>query len=406
MAPGRIRPTACGSSTAPAAIGRPVKPPSILCLSFSDLTRDPRVRRQIRLLQQLGDVTAAGYVGVGLEGIRFVDVASPKKRLFRSLATAFRLKLRRFESYYWKINCVQRAMTALRGRTFDLVVGNDADTWPLALALRGSGRVLFDAHEFAPREFEDIWWWRVFMLPARDYLCRKYLGKADQVVTVCQGIADEMHRCYGVRPQVVMNAAPYRPLWSRPAPAGPIRMIHHGLALRSRKIENMIEAMDHLDERFELDLMLLGEDTRYLDSLRSLARARPRVRFRPPVPADRIPEETRNYDIGLFLLEPTNFNYLHALPNKFFEFVQARLAIAIGPSPEMARLVRKHDLGVVADDFSPAALARALNPLTPELISRYQANADRAAPVLCWEHESETLLGEARRLLGSNPCAA
>ena len=178
----------------------------------------------------------------------------------------------------------------------------------------------------------------------------------------------------------------------------------HGLERsdRSPELHAVLRVLDREIERARRAAEEIGARERGA----AIEQARPRVRIRPPVPADRIPEETRNYDIGLFLLEPTNFNYLHALPNKFFEFVQARLAIAIGPSPEMARLVRKHDLGVVADDFSPAALARALNPLTPELISRYQANADRAAPVLCWEHESETLLGEARRLLGSNPCAA
>jgi hypothetical protein len=123
------------------------------------------------------------------------------------------------------------------------------------------------------------------------------------------------------------------------------------------------------------------------------------------VPTERIPEETRDYELGLFLLEPTNFNYLHALPNKFFEFVQARLAVAIGPSPEMARLVRAHDLGVVAEDFTPAALARALQTLTVGKIAHYKQNAHRAAAILCWEHESKILLNEVRRLLPSDPCA-
>ena len=47
------------------------------------------------------------------------------------------------------------------------------------------------------------------------------------------------------------------------------------------------------------------------------------------------------YDIGLFILSPINFNYYHALPNKLFEFIQARLAIAVSPSPEMARIVHR-----------------------------------------------------------------
>ena len=379
--------------------------PSILCLSFSDLATDPRVRRQMHLLTQVGNVSAAGLGDPRMDGVQFINVACRRKTLLPRLLAALRLKLHCFETHYWSINCVRRAAAALRGRGFDLIVANDAETWPLAIALRGLGRVLFDAHEFAPREFEDLWWWRLLVRPSRDYICRQYLPRADGVVTVCAGIAEELQRCYGVRPAVVMNAAAYRPAPPGPVPPGRIRMIHHGVALRSRKIENMIRALDLLDERFTLDLMLVGQDTCYLTSLQALARARPRVRFRTAVPTERIPEETRDYELGLFLLEPTNFNYLHALPNKFFEFVQARLAVAIGPSPEMARLVRAHDLGVVAEDFTPAALARALQTLTVGKIAHYKQNAHRAAAILCWEHESKILLNEVRRLLPSDLCA-
>ena len=79
----------------------------------------------------------------------------------------------------------------------------------------------------------------------------------------------------------------------------------------------------------------------------------------------RIVDTIAQYDIGLFLLSPANFNYYHALPNKLFEFVQARLAVAIGPSPEMARIVNDHDLGIVAPDFEPTTMAAHLNALTP-----------------------------------------
>jgi hypothetical protein len=37
----------------------------------------------------------------------------------------------------------------------------------------------------------------------------------------------------------------------------------------------------------------------------------------------------------------------------FVEFIQARLAVAVDPSPEMARLVQRYGCGVVAPDFPP-----------------------------------------------------
>jgi hypothetical protein len=108
------------------------------------------------------------------------------------------------------------------------------------------------------------------------------------------------------------------------------------------------------------------------------------------------------YDIGLYLLEPSSFNNLHALPNKFFEFIQSRLAVAIGPSPEMARLVEKYDVGVVARSFSPVDMARALEHLDAERIDHFKRQADAAARELCFERSSKVLLALVEQVLGRN----
>jgi hypothetical protein len=85
------------------------------------------------------------------------------------------------------------------------------------------------------------------------------------------------------------------------------------------------------------------------------------------------------YDVGIYLLPPVNFNSEHTLPNKFFDFIQARLAIAVGPSPEMSRIVKEFDIGVVANDFTASSLAAKLKPLTDSDIRRFKENTAQAA---------------------------
>jgi glycosyltransferase involved in cell wall biosynthesis len=373
----------------------------ILCLSFSHLHSDPRVRRQIELLSGDHDVTAAGFSDPQISGVRFVNVSGTRKSDLQRGLAAVRLELRRYDSYYWGVSHVAAARDLLSAGAYDLIVANEADTWPLALALRadGAGRVLLDAHEYAPREFDELWRWRWFRRHYRRHLCTTFMPRADAVTTVCEGIAAEYAARFGVRPAVVMNASPRRDAEPSAVARDRVRMVHHGAAIRSRQIETMIHALDHLDDRFSLDLMLVGDDASYMASLQELARSRPRVRFRPAVPVDAIPEATLDYDVGVYLLEPTNFNSLHALPNKFFEFIQARLAVVIGPSPEMARLVREFDCGVVAEDFRLQSLVSALAALTPESLVRFKQNADSAAEALSWERESEKLLALVRTLL-------
>ena len=176
-------------------------------------------------------------------------------------------------------------------------------------------------------------------------------------------------------------------------------MVHHGTALAPRKLEVMIEVLDLLDARFELDFMLVAGDQNYIDRLGSLARRNPRIRMLPPVRMEDIVPFTNRYDIGIYILSPNSFNAEHALPNKFFEFVQARLAVAIGPSLEMRRLVERHDCGVVAADFTPAAMARALSALTAERLQGLKDNSHRAAQELCFERSEPVFLGAMEQAL-------
>lgn len=147
----------------------------------------------------------------------------------------------------------------------------------------------------------------------------------------------------------------------------------------------MVDMMDLLDDRFTLDLMLVPHEPKYLDMLRRRAGRNHRIRFVDPVPFDMIVKKLNEYDIGIYILPFSNFNNRYALPNKFFEFVQARLGIAIGPSPEMMRLVQEHELGLVAKDFAPESMAEVLGKLTPDQIARFKSNADRAAKLLSAE---------------------
>jgi len=374
-------------------------PPHLLIVSLSDLARDPRVSRQIKALAGRFRVTAAGFGDPDTPGVEFVSIPRiPRSLAGKGLAVAM-LKLGLFERFYWSSRSIRHAFDQLRRRDFDLVLANDINTLPLACRLRARHGILFDAHEYSPREYEDSFFWRFFFQRYNEYLCRTYAGRAASMLTVCESIAEEYRTHYGVEPSVLTNAPRYHELAPQPTAAQRIRLIHHGGATPSRQIEVMIEMTDLLDERFELDLMLVSSNEAYYQRLLACAATRPRVRILPPVPMEELPQRLNEYDIGLYLLPPNSLNNRYALPNKFFEFIQGRLAIAIAPSPEMARLVRRYDCGVVAEDFTPQALAASLNALDPERIAHFKRQSHRAAQDLCFEKNAETLLGMVHGML-------
>ncbi|MCK4820253.1 capsular biosynthesis protein, partial [bacterium] len=232
-------------------------------------------------------------------------------------------------------------------------------------------------------------------------ICFDYLPKADVIITVCTGIADEYKKNYGVNSEVITNAPYFSDLTPSVTKESNIRIMYHGLVHKSRKSENMIYLMDHLDSRFELDFMIIRDNSRYCRKICDLAVNHPRISLRGTVSMPQISNALNEYDIGLFLLPPESFSYRMALPNKLFEFIQGRLAIAIWPSPEMARIVHEYKCGIVSEDFTIESIANRLNSLSEKDIMKFKQNSHKAAAFLCAEKNCEEFLSIVNKLLYS-----
>lgn len=360
----------------------------ILVIVLSNLKHDARVRRQISALKSNYQVTVVCFGGDPDDDLELVVINPTRLTLFRKALTSVFLLSRAYavahkilHDYYFTIDLLQE-------KKFDLIIANDVETLPLAFAFSGNPKVIFDAHEYAPRHFEDKVMWRLFFQKFNLWLCKKYIPKVAAMMTVGKGLATEYEKNFNIKPIVVTNANNYHDVDPLPVPDNQVRLIHHGIATPSRRLELMIEVVEHLDQRFTLDLMLLtpgfaSKKTRgYIEELRKRAAAEPRIRIIPPVKSTEVVMAIRNYDIGIFLLPPVNFNYQNTLPNKLFDFIQARLGIAIGPTPEMADIVNHYDIGVVADTFTAESLARKLNQLSKTQIEQFKENACKAAQEL------------------------
>ncbi|WP_347351422.1 hypothetical protein [Intrasporangium sp.] len=372
----------------------------ILSISLSPLTRDARVLRQLRVLARHGDVTTVGYGPApdGTAGHLRVDDGAPS--LPRSVGGVLGLALRRHRRVELAARGLRQARDLVGDARFDLVVANDARALPLAFAVAHGAPTWADMHEWAAEEFSHVLVWRTLIGPLMDDICRRYLPGCGAVTTVCEPLALRYTDTYGVACEVVRNAGPYRDLAPTPLDDAGVRLVHSGAAIRGRNLEMLIRSTLALP-RFTLDLYLVpaADGGRYLRELHELAQGSERVRFHDPVPPDELPATLNAYDVGAFCMPPINVNAEFALPNKFFDFVQARLAQAVGPSPEMARLVRDLDLGVVADDFTQEAFTAALDHLDADRIRRSKKAADTHARALSDETDAAVMAGIVERLL-------
>lgn len=368
--------------------------PRLLIMSFSNISTDARVLKQVNHFAGMYDVTTYGYGPTPDNRVRHIQL-DDSRRIHKW--TRRELILRQFTRMYWQQSAIRQAQADLAPLpTFDAILANDIDTVGLALQLKPARGVHADIHEYSPRQNEELLIWRVFEGPYMKWMCRRFLPQAASMTTVGQGLADEYKRVFGLDAQIVTNASPYAELDVRPV-GTPIRLVHSGASLRNRRLETLVDAVAATSTDVSLDLFLMGNDPEYVEELR--ARASSRVRVLDPLPYSQLIARLNEYDIGVHVIAPTNFNNRWSLPNKFFDYVQARLGLIIGPSAEMQRLLEENQLGAVSDDFGAPALARVLDRLTPDQVRSWKANSAASAHALSAEAQIVVWDGAIRKLL-------
>jgi hypothetical protein len=378
---------------------------TILIISCSFLNRDPRVLRQIKVLSSEFDIVACGLSNPDIEGINYIKAPLKAKNTIWQTIYEASLVFLKFDLYLYQrstyekevYNCVLNYFTKAKP---GLIICNDIQFLPLSVKLKAlwNIKLIVDFHEFAPSELEDILLWRLRFKGHYTRILKKMLPKVDIVTTVCNGIKQRFFDEFNVNSHVILNSPEYVDLLPKATNYSCIQLVHHGGAIRSRHLEIMIEMMDYLDPKFELNLILIETDPGYIQELKQLCKNK-RVNFLPSVPTDEISMAINKFDIGLFILPPVNFNYKMALPNKFFEFIQARLCIAIGPSQEMEFITNKYKLGIVSPDFSAKSMADLLNNLSSADILLFKNNAHKYAEELSFNHSKQIILNHTKALI-------
>ncbi|HEY3319002.1 MAG TPA: glycosyltransferase [Planctomycetota bacterium] len=389
----------------------------ICIISFSPVSRDARVLRQIQYLSPHFDLSVVGFgdplpASATSGNVQWHPVGPKPRALHRRLLTrgsliAGRLAPELYSWRYWQMNYHREALERALAFKAHLYLADDLTALPVAAeaARRAGAKLAFDAHEYSPLEAEELWWWRMLFRPMVLHFLQTYARQVDLCLTVCSPIAERYRQEFGLDAKVILSAPAGRPASTQAREHGRVRLIHHGGAMRGRKPELMIDAIALCDPRIDLTFMLVpsAASPGFVDELQAYAarRAPGRITFRQPVPPAEIVESIAQFDMGLFLIPPVNYNWEVCLPNKFFDFITAGLAVCVGPSPAMAELIKKYGCGCVSPTFDAADMARTLNALTPEMLASQQAASRQAALELNAEVEMRKLIEYIRATLGS-----
>lgn len=252
--------------------------------------------------------------------------------------------------------------------------------------------LIFNAHEYYPEQFIENKLWRKSQ-KRLIAIASRYLKRCYRIFTVCKGIQKRYETEFRLRPDqqvLVINAVKFKKL--NPSAIGSkIKLIHHGIANRNRRLELMIEVADHVDKnRFEFHFILISSsyDLEYFNYLKTEIEKRKNCFLANAAPTEEIPDYINQFDLGFYMYDnSSNFNMMHYLPNKLFEFIQARCGVVIGPYVEMMPVVKEYKIGVAVEENTVQAMAAAINKITVDDVKAFKRNTATAALELCGENE-------------------
>ena len=291
--------------------------------------------------------------------------------------------------------------------TPDVVHAHDLGTLAAAVRIadRARGpqrpRVVYDSHELYVEQ-QTKWLPRERRMWALHE--RRWIRRADAVITVSPGIAAELQRRYHLAetPTLVMNTPSLRPRRSASLPATvgedlradlgiatttPLA-VYVGTVKPGRGVDRLLLAMQHAG--WHLALVGAGNGSHVEETQRSARElgVAGRLHIVPPVPASLLPRWIATADVGVHPMEPTCMNHELALPNKLFDYVFAGLPVAVSNLPEMRAMVMDNGLGRVFDPNDPRSIA---TEITSAMDMGHGLAPDQLLEELSWENQASRL---------------
>jgi hypothetical protein len=380
----------------------------ILLISLSNISSDSRVLRQITaLLNNNFFVITAGFGNLTLNHPNHIHIEiSPKDKL-KFLGVSL-LSILNLNSIKPLINFLTKEfINKLKLINFDLIISNDLHNLPVVIYLsqiNNNKPIILDIHEYFIDEYSN----KTNYLPIRKIfysnLIKKYKKELNQIklITVNESIAKLYQNDFNLNNfEIILNCPYYYDIPSKLFTNNPIKMVNIGIAIKTRKLENLILLFNHIDvnlrSNFELDFYLIADNrTRrdYLKYLKKIANKieNIKINFFDPIPPNEVVPKLSQYDIGLSYVYPSNLSYLYSLPNKLFQYIQARLAILSSPNPEMAKIVSKYNLGFISQDYTPLSLANTLLLFNKENINKFKENSNKAARIFNYDNEASKFI--------------
>lgn len=277
----------------------------------------------------------------------------------------------------------------------DILLSNDLDTLlPNYLISKIFNlKLVYDSHELFTEVPELIN--RPFIQKIWLQIEKNTLPKVKNCITVSESIANYYNKKYNTNFNVIRNF----PLKNEKSIVKTFPfstsnhkiIIYQGALNKGRGLALIINTMAFIKNAI---LVLIGNgdiENKLKEKVTALG-LDAKVKFIPKVHPNELRNLTKQADLGISIEEDLGLNYQFALPNKLFDYIQAKIPVLVSDLPEMKRIISTYNVGEVIKNRTPKKLAIQIEILLNKEKSYFEKDLEKASSVLIWEHEEKKLI--------------
>ena len=218
--------------------------------------------------------------------------------------------------------------------------------------------------------------------------------------TVCQPIAAEFKKMYGVNYEVVRNvpiADSRKPVVDSPKE---IFFLYQGAVNEGRSFETLIPAMKKTDA----PLHIYGDGNFLLQTKKMIEenQLQEKILLKGKLQPENLKQITASAYAGITLFENNGMSNYLSLANRFFDYIQAGIPQLCVNYPAYKEINQTYDIALLIPDTSEQSIADGLNLLLhdPVLYKRLKGNCIKARETLNWQQEEKQLITFYKKIPG------
>ncbi len=330
-----------------------------LHLYYSNWTNESRAIRSANLAFESGFASHILFLG-------HHDFNLPSKEKFSKFITIIRFKLlpnsykkriiRILSLPLWYIKCLLHSSQ----KDISLIVSHSLASLPIAVILSKicSTPLVYDAHELETERNG----WSPFICSIASLVERLLFSYVDHTLVVNNSIKEYYQNKYPFRKITTIRNIPDNIILENRSElkrrlnlnSNNLLFLYCGNVVREgRMLDTYLEVFTRLEDPFVLLILGDGKDWNYYESRTKYIK---NIILQKAVPQEKLVNYISGADIGLCIFDTSSLSYFYSLPNKIFEYAQARLIIFVGPGKELKNFGTTHPATFVLESIDSNSL--------------------------------------------------